>query len=171
MLIFMITNSETKTESDVTDGVDATIDGGVPDVDQITKLWHHGAVNHPYGEPETGVRNDQMVHTRCQRYLKELEESLVNSFRKCPSGGTSIRQIPMMISPNKAANHRPIRCPKGPKRFVPIRYEMLAGRNVTPCFHRSAPIVSIIQMGREGSNMAMPMLANVIAPWNVTIDI
>lgn len=57
-----------------------------------------------------------------------------------------------------------MRCPRGPKSFVPMRYEILAGRNVTPCFHLPAPIVSIIQMGREGSSMAIPVLANVIAP-------
>lgn len=57
-----------------------------------------------------------------------------------------------------------MRCPKGPNKFVPIRYEILAGRNDTPCCHLSAPIVSIIQIGREGSNMAMPVFANVIAP-------
>jgi len=42
---------------------------------------------------------------------------------------------------------------------------MLAGKNVTPCFHLPAPIVSIIHIGKEGSSIAIPVLANVIAPW------
>lgn len=41
---------------------------------------------------------------------------------------------------------------------------MLAGKNVTPCFHLPASIVSIIQIGKDGSNMAIPVFANVIAP-------
>jgi len=41
---------------------------------------------------------------------------------------------------------------------------MLAGKNVAPCFQRLAPIVSIIQIGRLGSSIAMPIFANVIAP-------
>jgi hypothetical protein len=35
---------------------------------------------------------------------------------------------------------------------------------VTPCFQRPASIVSIIQIGRDGSSIAIPMLANVMAP-------
>lgn len=41
---------------------------------------------------------------------------------------------------------------------------MDAGKKVTPCSHRLAPILSIIQMGNDGSNIAMPKLAKVIAP-------
>lgn len=41
---------------------------------------------------------------------------------------------------------------------------MLAGKNVAPCFHFSAFIVSIIHIGNEGSNIAIPILANVMAP-------
>lgn len=41
---------------------------------------------------------------------------------------------------------------------------MLAGKNVTPCFQRPAPMVSIIQIGSEGSSIAIPIFANVIAP-------
>jgi len=77
---------------------------------------------------------------------------------------TIIRQQPMTTSPIMDASHLPIRCPRGPNKFVPMRYEMLAGKKVTPCFHLSAPMVSIIQIGREGSSMAMPMLAKVMAP-------
>lgn len=77
---------------------------------------------------------------------------------------THMRQIPIIIRPRRAASHRPIRCPKGPNKLVPIRYEILAGKNVTPCFHRPADIVSIIHIGNEGSNIAIPVFANVIAP-------
>lgn len=75
-----------------------------------------------------------------------------------------MRHIPIMISPRRAASHRPILCPSGPNKFVPIKYEMLAGRNVTPCSHLSACMVSIIQIGSDGSNIAMPMFAKIIAP-------
>ena len=44
---------------------------------------------------------------------------------------------------------------------------MEAGRKVTPCCQRPASIVSIIQMGSDGSSIAMPVLANVIAPGGV----
>ena len=33
-----------------------------------------------------------------------------------------------------------------------------------PCFHSSAPITFFIQMGNEGSIIAIPMFANVIEP-------
>lgn len=46
---------------------------------------------------------------------------------------------------------------------------MLAGKNVTPCFHLPAPIVSIIHIGKEGSSIAIPVLAKVIAPWGKKI--
>lgn len=61
----------------------------------------------------------------------------------------------------------PIRCPSGPNKFVPIKYEILAGKNVTPCFHLPAPMVSIIQMGNDGSSIAIPVLAKVIAPISI----
>ena len=69
-----------------------------------------------------------------------------------------------MIRPIREANHRPIRCPKGPKRLVPIRYEMEAGKKAAPNCHFSASILSIMNIGREGSSMAMPILAKVMAP-------
>ena len=41
---------------------------------------------------------------------------------------------------------------------------MEAGRKAAPSCHFSASILSIMKMGRDGSNMAIPMFANVIAP-------
>ena len=72
--------------------------------------------------------------------------------------------MPINNKPMSEANQRPIRCPNGPNRFVPIRYEMEAGKNAAPSCHFSASILSIMKIGKDGSNMAIPMLANVIAP-------
>lgn len=77
---------------------------------------------------------------------------------------TASKQNPTIIIPTIDAFHLPILCPIGPKRFVPRRYDTLAGRNAIPVSHASARIVSRIQIGNEGSNMAMPILANMIAP-------
>ena len=77
---------------------------------------------------------------------------------------TQIKAKPIIRRPIREANQRPIRCPKGPKRLVPIRYEMEAGKKAAPSCHFSASILSIMKMGKEGSSMAMPILANVIAP-------
>ena len=82
---------------------------------------------------------------------------------------TKIKARPIMIRPIREANHRPIRCPKGPKRLVPIRYEMEAGKKAAPNCHFSASILSIMNIGREGSSMAMPILAKVMAPKNIYI--
>lgn len=41
---------------------------------------------------------------------------------------------------------------------------MDAGKKAAPCSQLDDFIVSIIQSGSDGSSMAMPMLANVIAP-------
>lgn len=46
---------------------------------------------------------------------------------------------------------------------------MDAGRNATPCSQLDEFMVSIIKSGNEGSRMAMPRLANVIAPAATTI--
>ena len=48
--------------------------------------------------------------------------------------------------------------------IIPIRYEMEAGKKAAPSCHFSASIWSIIKIGKDGSNMAIPILANVIAP-------
>ena len=45
-----------------------------------------------------------------------------------------------------------------------MRYEIDAGRNAAPSCHLGAFIVSIIQIGNDGSSIAMPMFANVMAP-------
>ncbi len=57
----------------------------------------------------------------------------------------------------------------GPNKLVPIKYDMLAGRNAAPSCHFSGFIVFIIHIGNDGSIMAMPILANVIAPAAVNI--
>lgn len=44
------TYGETKTERYVADGVDAAVNSRVPYVHQITKLRHHGTINHTYRE-------------------------------------------------------------------------------------------------------------------------
>jgi len=41
---------------------------------------------------------------------------------------------------------------------------MEAGRKATPFSHLEEFIVTVIQIGREGSSMAIPRLANVMAP-------
>ena len=82
---------------------------------------------------------------------------------------TKIKAMPINKRPISEANQRPIRCPKGPNRLVPIKYEMEAGKNAAPNCHFSASILSIMNMGKEGSNMAMPMFANVIAPAAIRI--
>lgn len=69
-----------------------------------------------------------------------------------------------MVRPANDANQRPILWPKGPNMFVPIKYEMDAGKKAAPSCHFSASILSIMKMGSEGSSMAIPMLANVMAP-------
>lgn len=60
----------------------------------------------------------------------------------------------------------PILWPSGPNKLVPIRYDILAGRNTAPCCHLGECIVSIMWSGNDGSNIAIPILANVIAPLN-----
>ena len=77
---------------------------------------------------------------------------------------TNIRANPITYNPTKDASHLPTLCPKGPNKFVPIRYDMDAGRNAAPSCHFSAFILSIIKMGNDGSSIAIPMFANVIAP-------
>ena len=61
-------------------------------------------------------------------------------------------------------SYLPIWCPNGPKILVPTRYEMEAGRKAAPCSQFDDFIVSIINRGKEGSRMAMPRLAKVMAP-------
>lgn len=34
---------------------------------------------------------------------------------------TQSNEMPMITKPSKAANHRPILCPNGPNKFVPIK--------------------------------------------------
>lgn len=72
----------------------------------------------------------------------------------------------MIINPKSAASHLPMRCPRGPNKFVPIRYDIEAGKNTIPCSHCLAFILSIMWIVNEGSSIAMPMLAKVIAPNN-----
>jgi len=71
----------------------------------------------------------------------------------------------MMVRPTNDANQRPILCPKGPNMFVPIKYEMDAGKKAAPNCHFSAFILSIMKIGKDGSSMAIPILANVMAPF------
>ena len=52
----------------------------------------------------------------------------------------------------------------GPNKLVPIKYEMLAGKKAAPNSHFSGFIVLIIHIGKDGSIIAMPILAKVIAP-------
>ena len=66
----VVTNSESQTESDVSDGVDAAVDGRVTDVHQVAEFRHHRAVDHADGEAESGVGHDQVVDTARQRNLK-----------------------------------------------------------------------------------------------------
>lgn len=77
---------------------------------------------------------------------------------------TANKQIPTMIMPTIEASHRPILCPKGPKRFVPSRYAMLAGRKAEPVCHADALTVSRSHIGKDGSSIAIPILANMIDP-------
>ncbi len=70
----------------------------------------------------------------------------------------------MTIIPMSDALHRPILCPSGPNRLVPIKYEIEAGRKATPSSHFLAHMLPIMKMGNDGSNMPMPMLAKVMAP-------
>ena len=77
---------------------------------------------------------------------------------------TNIKAKPIIKRPMSEANQRPIRCPKGPKRLVPIRYDMEAGRKAAPSCHFSASILSIMKMGNDGSSIAIPILAKVMAP-------
>lgn len=55
------------------------------------------------------------------------------------------------MNPIIDASHLPNLCPSGPKTFVPIKYEMEAGRKAAPCSQFEALIVSIIQSGKDGS--------------------
>ena len=48
---------------------------------------------------------------------------------------------------------------------------MDAGKNATPNCHLGVHIVSIIQIGKDGSSIAMPILANVIAPFGRNISV
>lgn len=52
-----LTQSESYAEGDVSDGVDAAVDGGVPDVHQVAQFRHHGAVYHTDGKAEAGIRH------------------------------------------------------------------------------------------------------------------
>lgn len=63
----------------------------------------------------------------------------------------------------------PIRCPNGPKILVPIKYEIDAGKNAAPCSQFEDFIVSIIHNGNDGSRIAMPKFAKVMAPAAIII--
>lgn len=63
------TYSESQAEGDVADGVDASVDGGVADVDEVTQLRHHRAVDHADGETQTSIGDDQVVDVACQGNL------------------------------------------------------------------------------------------------------
>ena len=58
----------------------------------------------------------------------------------------------------------PILLANGPNMIVPIIYEMLAGRNATPCSHFSAFMIFSIKVGNVGSRVPIPILANISAP-------
>ena len=93
--------------------------------------------------------------------------------------GIANSENPITIIPMNADNHLklafcgnthqiapylPILWAKGPKTFVPTRYEIEAGRKAAPLSNELAPQDSIIQSGSDGSSMAMPRLPMVIAP-------
>lgn len=46
---------------------------------------------------------------------------------------------------------------------------MEAGKKATPCSQRVAPMLSTIQSGSDGSSIAIPMLAKVMAPAAIRI--
>ena len=52
---------EANTECHISDSIDSTIHCAVSQVDQVTKLWHHGAVHHSNGEAETSHGDDQLT--------------------------------------------------------------------------------------------------------------
>ena len=56
-----LTDCEPQTERDVSNGVDAPVDGRVPDVHQEPQLGHHGGVHHPDPEAQAGHGDDQVV--------------------------------------------------------------------------------------------------------------
>lgn len=60
--------------------------------------------------------------------------------------------------------YRPILCASGPNIFVPIRYDILAGKNAAPRSNEPAPQLSIIHNGSDGSSVAIPKLPIVIEP-------
>jgi hypothetical protein len=70
----------------------------------------------------------------------------------------------IQIQENNRIPYLPILCAILPNKLVPIKYEMLAGKNAAPNCQFSECIVFIIQMGKDGSIIAIPILANVIAP-------
>ena len=70
----LLTDCEAEAEGDVADAVDAAVDGGVPDVDQVAQLRHHARVHHADGEPEAGVRHDQVVDAHRQRDLRQRQQ-------------------------------------------------------------------------------------------------
>lgn len=72
--------------------------------------------------------------------------------------------IPLNTSPIKEAKERPITWPNGPKRLVPMRYDIEAGRKAVPCSRLVEFMRPIIQMGSEGSRTPMLMFAKVMAP-------
>lgn len=57
------TYSKTETERHVADGVNASVNRGVPYVNQISQLGHHRTVHHPDCESQPRVRYDQVIDT------------------------------------------------------------------------------------------------------------
>jgi len=57
------TYSKAKTERHVADGVNASVNSGVPYVNQISQLGHHRTVHHPDRESQPRVRYDQVIDT------------------------------------------------------------------------------------------------------------
>lgn len=69
MRSFRLTHCKAQAESNVSDCIDAAVNSFVSDIDQKSKFWHHGAVDHADGKAQSSVRKNQVVDTGGQRNL------------------------------------------------------------------------------------------------------
>lgn len=96
-----VTDCKAHTQRHISDGVDAAVNGGMTDVDQVTHDGHHGGVHHTcrsnitqlhimisfivlllisvsvlmvtYSEAQTSVWSNQTVDTRRKRNLQHIK--------------------------------------------------------------------------------------------------
>ena len=74
----LFTYCKPEAESDISDGVNTSVNCVMSLVYNISQLRHHGAVHHPYGETQPGHGQDEVVGVcgkrdlECSQYITSL---------------------------------------------------------------------------------------------------